>query len=62
MKKKKIQLSKLNFDKNTVAVLSTQQSGNVVGGAATNGTGCATEPITCVTIPYTKRQCAFCAD
>ncbi|RAJ08766.1 hypothetical protein LX64_01420 [Chitinophaga skermanii] len=61
MKKKKLQLSKLNFDKAVIAVLNQQAQDAIVGGAATMTTRCQTEPQTCQTIHYTERLCVFCA-
>ncbi|RAJ08764.1 natural product precursor [Chitinophaga skermanii] len=62
MKKKKLQLAKLTFDKNVVAVLNEQEMTALLGGAATNNTLCATQPVTCQTIPYTQMNCRKCID
>ncbi|RAJ08762.1 hypothetical protein LX64_01416 [Chitinophaga skermanii] len=61
MKKKKVTLAKLNFDKSVVAVLNVTELQQVKGGIDTiNGTRCATRVETCNTFPYTEEACVFC--
>ncbi|RAJ08757.1 hypothetical protein LX64_01411 [Chitinophaga skermanii] len=60
MKKKKLALRKLSFEKTVVADLNKSEQANVQGGIATFGTRCETYYETCQTIPYTQMHCVPC--
>ncbi|RAJ08759.1 hypothetical protein LX64_01413 [Chitinophaga skermanii] len=61
MKKKKIQLSKLNFEKSVIAQLNPIQQSDLKGGAATVNSLCRTTYYqTCESYPFTEDFCVRC--
>ncbi|RAJ08758.1 hypothetical protein LX64_01412 [Chitinophaga skermanii] len=61
MKKKKLTLQKLSFEKSVVAQLSVTQQGNVKGGVDTIQSRCQTYYQTCESTPYTEKDyCVRC--
>ncbi|RAJ08761.1 hypothetical protein LX64_01415 [Chitinophaga skermanii] len=60
MKKKKLQLAKLNFEKATLAILNPSDQQQVKGGLDTINGRCYTRAASCETIPYTQMMCILC--
>ncbi|RAJ08760.1 hypothetical protein LX64_01414 [Chitinophaga skermanii] len=62
MKKRKLQLSKLSFEKTVVALLSTQDQAKLQGGTLVTITDCHTWMQSCETVPVTDMYCKICLD
>ncbi|RAJ08772.1 hypothetical protein LX64_01426 [Chitinophaga skermanii] len=63
MKKRKLTLAKLSFEKSVVAVLNKAQQSELHGGTSgdTHGSVCITYYQTCESVPYTQFKCFKCA-